>query len=83
MNATSLTSITTRRQGSAHICTLLRNAAMALDVELAGERHVEGFTLGLRVDPPAAFPRRPGRIRTSDPLLRRQPLCPLSYRGLR
>src|SRR4051812_29292071 len=23
----------------------------------------------------------PGRIRTCDPLLRRQPLCPLSYRG--
>ncbi len=23
----------------------------------------------------------PGRIRTSDPLLRRQPLCPLSYGG--
>jgi hypothetical protein len=22
----------------------------------------------------------PGRIRTRDPLLRRQPLCPLSYR---
>ena len=22
----------------------------------------------------------PGRIRTDDPLLRRQPLCPLSYR---
>ena len=25
----------------------------------------------------------PGRTRTCDPLLRRQPLYPLSYRGLR
>ena len=24
----------------------------------------------------------PGRVRTCDPLLRRQPLCPLSYWGL-
>src|SRR5262249_1906256 len=29
----------------------------------------------------AALAGAPGRNRTCDPLLRRQPLCPLSYRG--